>query len=270
MKKSAIKMSLMLTLLITCSGLIATGCGNSGSGGSAVSDSVVVDTTKVEGPPVPNHNVKPLDLGIIESFAAMAYSSISSSATSNVKGKIGLKPGTRANISLNSSEVDGGNDSIYSGDDVGDKATYLTLAREDLISAYRDAAALPTDKDKIEQFAGKLGGKVLPPGIYRWSEGVVIDSDVTLDGGSKDVWIFQITGNVSILNSARIQLGGNAKARNVFWQISGKVDMDSNTESVGTMMSQLVFEMKSGAKVYGRTLVKNAKLILNQNLIDLP
>lgn len=269
MKRIAIKKSLILASLI-CMGLVA-GCGSKDGGGSAT-DAVTIETTpKIEGPPQPNHNVKALDLGIAESFAAMAYTSITSNPTSNIKGKVGLKPGTRSLIALDAStEVEGGSINIYSGEETGDKAIYLTLAREDLISAYRDAAGRPTDKDKVNQFGGAIGGKVLPPGIYNWPNGVVVDSDVTLEGNSKDVWIFQITGNVSVASGVHFKLTGGAKARNVYWQVSDKVTLEANSVVPGTMMSQLTFEMKNGAKVNGRALVKNGKLIMNQNVIDLP
>lgn len=271
MKVNAIKKSLILTSLLIGLGLIATGCGKSGSGGGSVSGTdPITQPTKIEGPPQANHNVKPLDLGIAESFAIIAYTSVASTPTSSVKGKVGLKPGTRSLIELENSEVERGSESIYAGNDSGDKANYLTIAREELIAAYRDAAARPFDVDKNESYAGIIGGKTLPPGIYKWSTGVKIESDVTLEGTSKDVWIFQIEGNVSLAAGVRVKLEGGAKARNVFWQISGKVDMDANSESVGTMISQLVFEMKTAAKLTGRAFVKNGKLIMNQSIIEIP
>lgn len=275
MKRNTRKIALMLASLIICTGLIATGCGSKGPGAisstTPVTDPVITEPPKSDGPPEANHKVKPLDLGIVESFAAMAYSSITSSPTSNIKGKVGLKPGTRTLIALDAAtEVEGGSINIYSGDDVGDKAIYLSLAREDLISAYREAEARPTDKDKIEAYSGKIGGKTLPAGIYRWSNGVVIDSDVSLSGNSKDIWIFQITGNVDVASGAHVKMVDGSKARNVYWQISGKVNLDANSEIPGTMMAQLTIEMKNAAKLKGRALVKNGKLIMNQNTIETP
>ncbi len=274
MKGNLIKKSLILTSLLLSLGLLATRCGK---GDKQIPEPVVSDNSRVEvpvppsGPPVPNHNVKPLDLGIAQSFAAMAYSSIVSSPTSTIKGKVGLKPGRRTLIALDAkTEVEGGSDNVYSADDTGDKAIYLTLAREDLISAYREAAARETDKDKVEAYAGNIGGKTLPPGIYKWSNGVVIDSDVILEGNSKDIWIFQITGDVAVASGVNFKLLDGAKARNVYWQISGKVTLEANTKVPGTMMSQLTFEMKNSAKLNGRALVKNGKLLMNQNIIDVP
>lgn len=273
MKKSLIKRSLILASLILGLSLLATRCGDKGD--RQIPEPIVTDNSRVEIPPpvvpVPNHNVKPLDLGIAQSFAAMAYSSIISDPTSTISGKVGLKPGKRSLITLDAkTEVEGGTDNIYSGDDLGDKAIYLTLAREDLISAYREAAARPTDKDKIEAFQGKIGAKILPPGIYKWSSGLIVDSDVTLEGSKKDVWIFQITGDVVIASGVHFKLLGGARTGNIYWQVSGKVTLEENTKVPGTFMSQLTFEMKNSARLNGRALVKNGKLLMNQNTIEMP
>jgi hypothetical protein len=263
------KKSLTLISIVMSAGLILTpSCGkkiydtNNGS---------VTSGSTIEVIPVPNRNVKKIDLGIADSFAILAYTSITSAPTSNISGKVGLKPGVRSLINLNPrTEVSGGLEEVYAGDDVGDPSDYLNLAREDLIEAYRDAVARPSDKDKIEAYRGLPGGKILPPGIYRWSNGVSIDSDMTLEGSDTDVFIFQVTGDMIVAPKVRIVLSGGARARNIFWQVSGKVTFGSTSVVPGNVMGQLTFEMKSLARLNGRALVKNGKLILSQNVITRP
>jgi hypothetical protein len=263
------KNSLMLFSLAMSIGLILTpGCGKKAHNTNSGS---VTSGSTIEVVPVPNHKVKTIDLGIADSFAVMAYTSITSAPTSNISGKVGLKPGTRSLINLNpSTEVAGGLIEVYAGDDVGDPSDYLTIAREDLIAAYRDAVARPTDRDKVEAYKGKPGGKILPPGIYRWSSGATISSDMTLEGNDTDVFIFQIDGDMSVAPKVRIVLSGGARAKNIFWQVSGKVTLESTSVVPGTIMSQLTFEMKSLAQLNGRALVKNGKLLLSQNVITKP
>ena len=225
----------------------------------------------IEGVPRANHSVKSIDLGIAESFAVLAYTSISSAPSSNIAGKVGLKPGVRSLIGMNPSiEVMGGALEVYAGDDVGDSATYLSLAREDLISAYREALTRQADKDKMEAYDGKPGGKVLPAGIYKWSNGVSVNSDMTLKGSESDIFIFQVTGNLNIAPDAKITMSGGAQAKNVFWQVSGRVNLDTQSLVPGTIISQLTFEMKNLAQLNGRAFVKNGKLILSKNTISIP
>ena len=233
--------------------------------------SVSVERPPIKVVPVPNHGVKKIDLGILDSFAVMAYTSISSSPTSNIVGKVGLKPGTRTFINLNSTtEVKGGPTEIYAGDDIGDSADYLNFARANLISAYKEAASREADKDKIEAYAGNPGDKILPPGIYKWSNGVSITSDITLEGNSTDVYIFQIEGDMDIASNVRVVLSGGVRAKNIYWQVSGKTTLGAYCVIQGNIMTQISLEMKNLAHLNGRALVKNGKLIMTQSTINKP
>jgi hypothetical protein len=259
------KKNLLVTVVFSL-GLLLTSCGknrSSNSGLKTTSGSSTVETT-----PVPNHKTKGLDLGVAKSFGVMAFVSITSAPTSSIAGKVGLKPGIRSLITLNPrTEVEGGSSEVYAGDDVGDPQNYITMAKQDLISAYREASTRTVDKDKVEAYAGNLAGKILPAGVYHWSNGASISSDVTLEGTDTDVWIFQIDGNLDVAANTRMNLSGGAQARNVYWEVSGKTTLGSNSITQGTVMNQLTFEMKSNAQIVGRVLCKNGKVLLNQNII---
>lgn len=249
--------------------LILSACGkNSSSTSSDVKTTSGSNTAEVT--PVPNTKTKAPDLGIAKSFSVMAYISIASSQTSSITGKVGLKPGVRTLVGLNPADVVGGAPEIYAGDDVGDQQNYLTMAREDLIGAYKEIVGRATDKDKVEAYKGDLGGKILPPGTYRFSNGATIPSDMTLEGGENHVWIFQVEGDINLASGARMNLSGGAQAKNVYWQASGRVVLGSNSYAVGTFMNQLTAELKQGAQVSGRVLCKNGKVLLTQNTITAP
>lgn len=266
------KAHMILLLSMSIAVMLSYGCGKKAEVSTNTSQPPTINTgSTIEVVPVPNHNVKTVDLGIADSFAIMAYISITSAPSSKITGKVGLKPGTRSSIMMNpQTEVAGGLSEVYAGDDEGDPSDYLTIAREDLIAAYRDAVARPADKDKVEAYAGKPGGKILPPGIYKWSNGVSIDSDITLEGDSTDVFIFQVDGDMSVAPNVQIHLSGGIRSKYIFWQVSGRVTLDTGSSVPGTIMSQLTFEMKSQARLQGRALVKNGKLLLNQNVITKP
>jgi hypothetical protein len=258
----------ILSLILSICLIIVVSCGKKLS---TSSNDTSTSTSTIEVVPRANHNVKKINLGIAESFAVLAYTSINSSPTSNIVGKVGLKPGIRSLISINpETEVVGGLSEVYAGDDIGDPSDYLNIARENLISGYRDATSRRSDDDKKEAYAGMPGGKILPPGIYQWSKGANILADVTLEGSASDIFIFQITGDLYIAPKVRIILSGGLVAKNIFWQVSGKVTLGSTSVTQGTIMSQLTFEMKNFAQLYGRALVKNGKLLLSQNVITSP
>ncbi len=264
------KKQLLATMFLSA-GLVLSSCGKSSSSGGSGEVKTTSGANTVEVVPVPNHSTKGLDLGVAKSFSVMAYTSITSAPTSNITGKVGLKPGIRSLIKINpATEVSGGSLEVYAGDDVGDPQNYITMAREDLIAAYRDAASRTPDKDKKEAYKGDLSGKILPPGVYHFSTGSSIASDVSLEGTDSDVWIFQVDGDLSVADNVRVNLSGNAKPKNVYWQISGKTTLGSHSMMVGTVMNQLTFELKSNAQVLGRVLNKNGKVLLSQNTITKP
>lgn len=261
MKKKQFLVSSVLAL-----GLILSSCGKKANNNP---NGEITNGSSIEVIPVPNHSTKGLDLGVAKSFGVMAYVSISSAPTSNISGKVGLKPGLRSLITINpATEVDGGSVEIYAGDDVGDHQSYITMAREDLIAAYKDAAGRNPDKDKIEAYNGNPSGKILPAGVYSWSNGATLPTDVTLEGTDTDVWIFQINGDLTVSQNTRINLSAGAKARNVYWQVSGKVTLGSNSLTVGTIMNQQTMELKPNARVIGRIMSKNGKVFLSQNTIS--
>lgn len=267
-KKNGLVSAKFLAMSLAVSlALVLSACGNksSGSGEKITSGSSTQETT-----PVANHKTKAPDLGIAKSFSLMAYISITSAPTSSITGKVGLKPGARSLISLTPAEVAGGSVEIYAGDDSGDSQNYLSMAREDLIAAYKNVAGRATDKDKMDAYKGDLGGKILPAGTYRFSSGASIPTDMTLEGTDSDVFLFQIDGDLNLAANARMVLSGGVQAKNVYWQISGRVILGSNSVAIGTFMNQLTAELKPNAQVNGRILCKNGKVLLSQNTIKKP
>ena len=56
-------------------------------------------------------------------------------------------------------------------------------------AAFTDAAGRAPDFTEIG--AGDIGGMTLDVGVYKWGTGLLIPTDVTLDGSSTDVSIFR-------------------------------------------------------------------------------
>lgn len=267
-KKCFVTTATSLAMSLTVSlALVLSACGKK-SGGSG--DKITSGSNTQVVTPVANHTTKAPDLGVVKSFSLMAYVSITSAPTSSITGKVGLKPGARSLISLTPAEVTGGSVEIYAGDDSGDQQSYLTMAREDLIAAYKNVAGRTTDKDKLEAYNGDLGGKILPAGTYRLSSGANIGSDMTIEGTDTDVFLFQVDGDLNLAAGAHMVLSGGAQAKNVYWQVSGRVILGSNSVATGTIMNQLTAELKPNAQVNGRVLCKNGKVLLSQNTITKP
>jgi ice-binding like protein len=212
----------------------------------------------------------PVNLGGAGSFVILSKSGITNVPASDVTGNIGTSPITGAADHLSCAEVTG---KVYSVDDAGPapcniKApAKLTAAVGGMQTAYTDAAGRSATTTELG--AGNIGGLTLAPGVYSWSTSVTVPTNVALKGGSHDVWIFQISKNLNIASGAAVVLRGNARARNVFWQVAGKAVLGTTSHVEGTILSQTLIALKTGASVKGRLLAQTA-VTLQMNSVTAP
>ena len=131
--------------------------------------------------------------------------------------------------------------------------------------AYTDAAGriLP---NFINLGAGQIGGLTLVPGLYKWSTGVLISTNVTLSGGPDAVWIFQIAGTLTQASATRVILKGGARHKNVFWQTSGGVAIGTTAHFEGVILGKTKIAMKTGASANGRLFAQTA-VTLQKNAV---
>jgi len=200
-----------------------------------------------------------VNLGEAGNFVILSKSGITDVPASDVTGDIGTSPITGAADHLTCAEVTG---KVYSVDDAGPapcniKApAKLTTAIGDMQTAYTDAAGRSATITELG--AGNIGGLVLAPGVYSWSTSVTIPTNVTVKGGRHDVWIFQISKNLSLSNGKAVLLRGHARAKNIFWQVAGKVTLGTTSHFEGTILSKTLIAMKTNGSINGRLLSQTA------------
>ena len=218
-----------------------------------------------------------VDLGAAGNYVILAKSAISTVPTSAITGDLGLSPAAASFItgfslilpaggaSSTSSQVTG---SVYASDYAVPTPTNLTTAIGNMETAYTDAAGRTTP-DFTELATGAIGGLTLPSGLYKWSNTVTINSDVTLQGSATDIWIFQIAGGITQASAARVTLTGGARAKNVFWQVFGVVDIGTTAHIEGVILSQTSITLATGATANGRLLAQTA-VTLDGNTVVQP
>jgi hypothetical protein len=161
-----------------------------------------------------------------------------------------------SNTFATSSLVTGGK--VYASDYYPPTPANLTTAISDLETAFTDAAGR-TNPTATELGAGNITSLTLVPGLYKWSSGVLINSPgVTLTGGANDVWIFQIAQDLDITSGAFVTLSGGAQAKNIFWQVSGQVNLGTGADFKGNVLCQTLMSMQTGSVFKGRALVQAA------------
>ena len=151
---------------------------------------------------------------------------------------------------------------------VAPTSSNLTVAVENMITAYDDAAGRPSP-NFIELGTGNLGGKTLTPGLYKWTSAVTVPTDVTISGGPNDVWIFQIAGNLTTSAGVKIKLAGGAQAKNIFWQVAGYAIFGTTSHFEGVVLSKTGITFLTGATFNGRALAQTA-VILDANRVTQP
>jgi hypothetical protein len=134
-------------------------------------------------------------------------------------------------------------------------------------TAYTDAAGRAPNVTELG--AGNIGGLTLAPGVYKWSTGLTIPTDVTLSGSAQDVWIFEIAQTLTVSSAAKIILSGGAQASNIFWVVAGQTTIGTTAVFNGNILDQTTIVLNTGAKLNGRALAQTA-VTLDSNTVTMP
>jgi len=216
-----------------------------------------------------------VNLGSAGNFVVISKVAISTTGASAITGDIGVSPAAATYITGFSPVMDSSNKyststyvtgKIYASDYTVPTPSYMSTAVSSMEAAYVDAAgrALP---DFTNFHAGDLGGQNLVPGLYKFTTGVTIPTNVTFTGGASDVWIIQIDGNLDISSAQSVILAGGASPENIFWVVAGTTTLNTTSVFEGTILAgpgTSTISMKNGAVLNGRALgQKDVTLIAN-------
>jgi hypothetical protein len=243
--------------------------GTTPDAGSAADDGSTADAARasdgeaaIEGD---SSSPQPVNLGMAGHFAILAKTGISTVPTSAITGDLGVSPAAATyitgftlmadstNVFDTASQVNG---KIYAADFAVPTPANLTTAIGDMQVAFTDAAGRTAGVTELG--AGNIGGMTLPAGVYKWSTGLLIPSNVTLNGSGTDVWILQVAKDLTVRNAMRVVLTGGAAARNIFWQVSGSTEIGTTAHVEGIVLDQTAITLSTGASINGRLLAQTA------------
>jgi hypothetical protein len=215
-----------------------------------------------------------VDLGTADNYVILAKTGISTTGTTHITGDIAVSPESQTALTGFSETLSADGTfatsplvtgKLFAADMTSPTPTTLTTAVGDMETAYSDAAGR-SDPDFTELGAGEIGGMTLDPGLYQWGTGVLVASDVTLDGGADDVWIFQIGQDLKLHDGQAIILSGGAVPENIFWQVAGEVTLQAGTTFNGIILGQTAIILKSGAVINGRALAQTATTLIANDI----
>jgi hypothetical protein len=216
----------------------------------------------------------PVNLGTAGNFAILAATGISSVPKTTITGDIGVSPITATaitgfglvmdatNVFSTSTEVTG---KVYAADYAGSTASYLTTAVNNMRTAYIDAAGRAANYTEL--YTGDISGRTLTPGVYKWGTGVLINADVTLNGGPNDVFIFQIGKGITQAPNTNIILTGGVQAKNIFWQSAQTVAIQTQAHFEGIILGATNISMGNKASINGRMLAQTAVTLIRNTVV---
>lgn len=211
-------------------------------------------------------SIAPVDLGVAGNFSILAKTGISTTGTTRIVGNMGVSPAAATYITgfglimsstgqfSTSSIVTG---KVYASNYASPTPSMLTTSVSNMMTAYTNAAGR-TNPNYVNIGAGNIGGMTLGPGLYKWSTGLLIPTGVTLAGNSSAVWIFQISGKLTVADAAHIMLSGGAQAKNIFWQVAGGATIGTTVSIYGIILSQTAITINTGSTLNGRALAQTA------------
>jgi hypothetical protein len=221
-----------------------------------------------------------VDLGEADFYVILARSGIHSAAGNDkvaITGNIGVWP--IAHTAITNFEImvrdlggqfaktDEVTRKVHAKDFGGQTETDLITAVSDMEAAYTDAAGRPnTDGARINVDGGNfnVATKDFTPGVYTFGTGVAINADITFDAENDGdaVFIIQISGNIIQAAYTKVILKNGAKAKNIFWQVAGFVEVGADSTMEGILLVKTKVDFLADSILNGRVFTQTACTLL--------
>ena len=203
-----------------------------------------------------------VNLGTTSGFAVLAGSGITVAGAVNstvITGDIGTFP---------TPAITGFGNVVLNGVNHADDGV-TQLAKNDLVTAYNDAAGRPYDTNYADGYV--LIG-TMTSGVYNGSGSFAISGNLTLDaqGDPNAVWIFQTATTLITASNSNIMLINGAQAGNIFWQVGSSATLGTYSDFSGSVLALTSISLDTGAAVAGRVLARNGEVTMDYNTITVP
>lgn len=204
-----------------------------------------------------------VNLGTAENYVILAKTGVTVTGSTHIVGDIGVSPYAATSLTglaLNLPAASAFSTSalvtgkVYASDYANPTPANLTTAVSNMETAYTTANGLAPNVTELG--GGNIGGLTLSPGVYKWTTGVTIPTDVTLSGAADGVWVFQIAENLEISSATDVLLSGGAQASNIFWVVAGQTTIGTTATLNGNVLDQTAIVLNTGATLNGRALAQ--------------
>jgi len=197
-------------------------------------------------------------LGAAESFAVLAYSTVTNTGPSIISGDIGLHPGSAVTGFPPGNQAAG--------------ATYVasTPALQARLAATAAYTAARLQSGAVLLSGTDLGGQIFLPDLYDSPDVLSITGTLTLDADNDPdaVFIFRSKSAFDTASSSNVLLINQADLCNVFWIVPSSATLGTNSSLVGTVIASTSITATTGTSVHGRLLALNGAVTLDSTTVD--
>jgi hypothetical protein len=223
---------------------------------------------------VPSAAEPTVELGFADQYVILAKAGISTVPQSDIDGDIAVSPIAATALTgfslaadstgtfSTSTQITG---KAFAASYGGDTPVLLTTAVSDMETAYTNAAGrLNPDAARINLGGGILGGVYggaddpLTAGVYIFDTNVDIAENIFFAGSATDIFIIQMTGDLLQTANKFVTLSDGALAKNIFWQVAGKVVVGAGAHLEGILLVKTEVLFETGSSLNGRVLAQTA------------
>jgi len=202
-----------------------------------------------------------VDLGDAESFAVLAGTGITNTGETTATGTA-VDFGSAPTVAFTGVDL---------VDTTGIKYVSLdpavTKAQDARLLAYNDAAS----RTPSTTIGTELGGKTVPPGVYKSLSGTFeITGTLLLDAGDdpNPVWIFQTATTLVTATYSRVEFVAGGDSCDVTWQVGSSATLQVGSEFIGNVLAQTSITAVSGATIYGSLLAGTAVTLDSNKFVN--
>lgn len=197
-------------------------------------------------------------LGVANTFAVFAGSTITNVASTVISGDVGVWPG---------SAITGFPPGIIINGSIHANNAIAFQAHNDIAIAYNALAAQSPDQNLTGQ---DLAGLTLLPGVYRFNSSSFLTGKLTLDaqGDPNARFDFQIGSTLISAANSMVEIINGGVGSNVFWQVGSSATLGTNTEFAGNILAYSSITVMTGSSInQGSALARNGAVTLDYNRI---
>ena len=210
-------------------------------------------------------------VGRAKTFAALAYSAITTANISTITGELGVSSGAVSTITGFDAPVY----TKYGIDSLSPNDQRTSLAQQDVTALVGNIDPRACDYDYTNVVGGLTGDITLYPGVTcmnSFSADVLLNGHVYLDARGDSNAFFVIKGNktLTVADAAQVVLTNGAEACGVFWRIANQVTIGKTVQFFGTVISGTAITMNTSSTLLGRALAQTAGVQLDANTITVP